>query len=202
MTGILVCRRSAGFNRHPRVSLAFITRPSPPGLVALQTVRGELRFSKPPQDTATELLRKLTRASPGRSPRRFRALTGTSGFHDTSGCHPIASGRSPADFPTRPAFRGRQHDLRLARTTPVVHQVRRVCHRASPDAHPEPSGSTGFSSEAHRSPVSPYSPFCGDSIVSLLRTTRSKGPGQTAHRLWRHGGHFRGDPRLSSLNRR
>lgn len=60
MTGILVCRRSVGFNRHPRVSPAFITRPGPSGLAALQTVRGELRFSKPCQEPATEPLRKLT----------------------------------------------------------------------------------------------------------------------------------------------
>jgi hypothetical protein len=167
LTGILVCRRSAGFNRHPRVSPAFITRPSPPGLAALQTVRGELRFSKPPQDTATEPLRKLTRASPGRSPRRFRALTGTFGFHRHLRVSPdrlraVTGGPSYAAGLSRPPAR------------PAASSNNFGC---SPGASCSPPsifgcspGTFGFHrapSEAQRSPVSPNSPFCGDSIVSL-----------------------------------
>jgi hypothetical protein len=160
-------------------------------------VLGELRFSRPCKDTATEPLRKLTRASPGRSPsasghspeppgstERLRAFTGAPSLTDgTFGTH-----RRPAAARTTSV---------VHRTTSVAHQVRRVRHErprmltGTSGFHPSPFGDS--------KPVRPNSPFNGDSIVSLQRTTRSKAPGRTVQRLWRHGGHFRVDPRLSSL---
>lgn len=81
-------------HRHLWVSPAFITRPSPPGLAALQTVPGELRFSRPCKDTATSLFgsspsvsRTLTSASghspePPGSTERLRAFTGAPSLTD------------------------------------------------------------------------------------------------------------------------
>lgn len=165
------------------------------------------RATNPPP----ELLRKLTerlqdahRVPPG--------THGTSGFQtNTSGCSPNVFGRSRRTTRSRPSPSGSRTSLsRLtarpaaSRTTSVVRNnfgcssVRSVRHRASSEAH----GTSGFhrdSSETQLKPACPDSPLCGDSIVSLQRTNRSKAPDRTVQRLWRHGGHFRVDPRLSSL---
>jgi len=126
-------------HRHLRMSPAFLTRLSPPGLTATQTVRGELRLPIPCKEPATEPLRKLTRASPGRSREPSGPHRVPPGTHrnlrvppNTSGCSPNASGRSPADHSFMgPAFRGQRrvfrdpkHDLRLAGTTSVVQRRR------------------------------------------------------------------------------
>lgn len=111
LTGILVCRRSASFidafGRHP----AIITRPSPPGLAALQTVRGEPRFSNPRKDTATEPLRKLTErlqdahpSASGHSPEPPGSTEHLRVFTEHLRVFTNASGRSPADHPTRPGL--------------------------------------------------------------------------------------------------
>jgi len=58
-------RTPPGVHRHP------LTRPSPPGLAALLTVHGELRFSRAVKEPATEHLRMFTRASSDAHPNVF-----------------------------------------------------------------------------------------------------------------------------------
>jgi hypothetical protein len=183
LTGILVCRRSAGFTdtfgcqRHLRMSPAIITRPSPPGLAALQTVLGELRFSILCKDTATEPLRKLTERLQD-AHECLRALTGTSGFHRTpSGRSPTASGQSPALYPSRTGLSRPTARPAAARTTPVVHRTTSVDQQVlscSPPSifgrSPEPSGSTRVPSETHRSQ------FVHTRRLTAIASFRYKGP--------------------------
>lgn len=123
-------------HRHPRVSPAFIPRPSPPGLNALQTVRWKASAFQPAYGPATEPLRSAHRASPGRSPECLRALTGTSGFHRTPpGVHRSPLRRSPADHPSRTGpSEAQSHDLRqLGRLRLSVGAC--VRHRTPSDVH-------------------------------------------------------------------
>jgi hypothetical protein len=204
LTGILVCRRSAGFtdtfgcHRYLRVSPAIITRPSPPGLARSANCAWRTPVLQTVQRYRHRASSEAHRASPGRS----RVPPGT---HRNLRVPPNASGRSPALHPSRTGLSrpiARPAAARITsvvhRTTSVAHQVRRVRHErprmltGTSGFHPSPFGDSS-------KPVRPNSPFYGDSIVSLQRTTRSKAPGRTVQRLWRHGGHFRVDPRLSSL---
>jgi len=117
--------RLRAFTRHP------LTRPSPPGLAALLTVHGELRFSRAVKEPATEHLRMFVRASSdahrmssdihrnlrvppnasGRSTERLRTLT-----RAPSGAQPAAP------FPHGRAFRGSPARPAVARTTSAVHR--------------------------------------------------------------------------------
>jgi hypothetical protein len=156
LTGILVCRRSAGFtdtfgcHRYLRVSPAFITRPSPPGLArsancawrtpVLQTVHGYRHRASS----------EAHRASPGRS----RVPPGT---HRNLRVPPNASGRSPALHPSRTGLSRPIARPAAARTTSVVHRTTSVAHQVRLVAtsvlgcSPEPPGSTRVPSETHRS---------------------------------------------------
>jgi len=89
-------------HRRPRASPAFITRPSPPGLAALQTVRGEPRFSNPHTDPPPSLLRKAHPSVSRTLTECLRALTEPPGSTEHLRVFTSAPGRSPADHPTRP----------------------------------------------------------------------------------------------------
>lgn len=163
-------------HRHFRVSPAIITRPSPPGLAALQTVLGELRFSRPCKDTATEPLRKLTERLQD-AHECLRALTGTSGFHRTPpGVHRTPPGVHRRSIPHGRDFRDPPHDpqqhgqLRLS--TGRLRSTNRCVVLATSilGCSPELQGSNRVPSGDSRSQARPNSPFNGDSIVSLLRT--------------------------------
>jgi hypothetical protein len=142
---------------------------------------------------------KLTRASLGRSP--------SASGHSPE---PPGSTGTPPGAPERPRaltggpfyaagpFGAHLHDLRLAGTTSVVHR----CEVFATECLRALTGTPGFHQGLFGDPMKqtvPNSPFRGDSIVSLQRTTRLQDTRQTVQRLWRHGGHFRVGPRLSSL---
>lgn len=101
LTGILVCRRSAGFtdtfgcHRHLRVSPAFITRPSPPGLARSANCAWRTPVLQTVQGYRHRASSEAHRASPGRSrvppgthrnlrvpPERLRAFTGAPSLTD------------------------------------------------------------------------------------------------------------------------
>jgi len=215
LTGILVCRRSTGFtdtfgcHRHLRMSTGNHHTPEPPGArrsanCAWRTpVLHTVQRIPPPSlfGSSPSVSRTLTSAS-GHSPEppgsiehlrvfteRLRAFTGAPSLH----------GRDFRDPPHDPQQHGqpRLSTGRLRSTNRCVMLATSVL-----GCSPEPPGSNRVPSGDSPKPVRPHSPFNGDSIVSLQRTTRSKAPGRTVQRLWRHGGHFRVDPRLSSLSRR
>lgn len=192
-------------HRHLRVSPAFITRPSPPGLARSANCAWRTPVLQTVQGYRHRASSEAHRVSPGHSrvpPGTHRNLRVPP---NTSGCSPNASGRSPALHPSRT---GTFETHRTTRSSTdyfgcppgrLRSPTRCVVFATSVlGCSPEPPGSTRVPSETQK-PVRPNSPFNGDSIVSLQRTTRSKAPGRTVHRLWRHGGHFRVDPRLSSL---
>jgi hypothetical protein len=142
LTGILVCRRSAGFTDTFGCHRQSMTRPSPPGLArsancawrtpVLQTVQGyRHRASSEAHPsvsrTLTECLRALTEC--------LRALTGTSGFHRTPpGVHrrSIPHGRDFRDPPHDPQQHG-QPRLSTGRLRSPTRCV--LLPRASSDAH-------------------------------------------------------------------
>jgi hypothetical protein len=157
LTGILVCRRSVGFNRHLRVSPAIMTRPSPPGLArsancawrtpVLQTVQGyRHRASSEAHPSVSRTLTSASGHSPstfGHSPEppgsteRLRAFTGAPSFtngtfetHRTTRSSTDNFGCPPDDF-------GRPPGASFA--TSVL------------GCSPEPPGSTRVPSETHRS---------------------------------------------------
>ena len=141
LTGILVCRRSAGFtdtfgcHRHSQ-------RPSPPGLTrsancawrtpVLQTVQGYRHRAS--SEAHPSVSRTLTEC--------LRALTGTSGFHRTPpGVHRTPPGVHRRSIPHGRDFRDPPHDpqqhgqLRLS-TGRLRSPTRCVVFaRASSDAH-------------------------------------------------------------------
>jgi len=192
-------------HRHLRVSPAFITRPSPPGLARSANCAWRTPVLQTVQRYRHRASSEAHRASPGRS----RVPPGT---HRNLRVPPNAFGRSTERlraFNRRSILHGR--DFRDPSHDPQQHGQPRLStgRLRSPNrcvvfatsvlgCSPEPPGSTRVPSETQK-PVRPNSPFYGDSIVSLQRTNRSKAPGRTVQRLWRHGGHFRVDPRLSSL---
>lgn len=193
-------------HRHLRVSPAFITRPSPPGLARSANCAWRTPVLQTVQRYRHRASSEAHRASPGRS----RVPPGT---HRNLRVPPNAFGRSTERlraFNRRSILHGR--DFRDPSHDPQQHGQPRLStgRLRSPTRcvvfateHPRMlTGTSGFHPSPFGDspkPVRPNSPFYGDSIVSLQRTTRSKAPGRTVQRLWRHGGHFRVDPRLSSL---
>jgi len=150
-------------HRHLRMSPAFLTRLSPPGLTATQTVRGELRLPNPCKEPATEPLRKLTRASPGRSrepsgPHRVPPGTHrTSGFHRTPpGVHRTPPGVHRRITPSwaRPFEANGGSSETQSTTCGSLGRLRLsngvvVRHRASSDAH----GTSGFHRDSFGRPT-------------------------------------------------
>jgi hypothetical protein len=129
--------------------------------------------------------------------------TGTSGFH--------RSLRAPRDFRIPPNASGRSQGgpfpygraLGLNRTTcnsleDLGFPLTIASPRASSDAHRDPR-SHRISSEIHEAIRSILA--VSAAIASFRSPASFPGPCQTAHRLWRHGGHFEGDPRLPPICR-
>jgi len=189
------------FGCHRQSSHARVPRDSPLCKLCLENSGSPDRARIPPPSlfgSSPSVSRTLTEC--------LRALTGTSGFHRTPpGVHRTPPGVHRRSIPHGRDFRDPPHDpqqhgqprlstgrLRSTNRCVVLATEHPRMLTGTSGFHPSPFGDSP-------KPVRPHSPFNGDSIVSLQRTTRSKAPGRKVQRLWRHGGHFRVDPRLSSL---
>jgi len=175
LTGILVCRRSAGFtdtfgcHRHSQ-------RPSPPGLTrsancawrtpVLQTVQGYRHRAS--SEAHPSVSRTLTEC--------LRALTGTSGFHRTPpGVHRTPPGVHRRSIPHGRDFRDPPHDpqqhgqLRLS-TGRLRSPTRCVVFATSVlGCSPEPPGSTRVPSETR-------SQFVQTRRLTAIASFRYNGP--------------------------
>ena len=175
LTGILVCRRSAGFtdtfgcHRHSQ-------RPSPPGLTrsancawrtpVLQTVQGYRHRAS--SEAHPSVSRTLTEC--------LRALTGTSGFHRTPpGVHRTPPGVHRRSIPHGRDFRDPIARPAAARTTSVVHRTTSVAHQVRRvrqsvlGCSPEPPGSTRVPSETR-------SQFVQTRRLTAIASFRYNGP--------------------------
>lgn len=180
--------------------------PEPPGARCSANCARKASALHPCKETAAELLRKLTellRKLTERLQDAHRAPSG--GPPESSDSTTLRCHRAPQAFVWR-TFRTRTGPSGPTCTT---------CGRATqspigasclpPSIFGRSPGTLGFhgpSSEAQPKPVESILAVMAARASFRLTDQSFEGPCQTVHRLWRHGGHFRVDPRLSSLYRR